>query len=311
MTVLGGVREASVLKRIEMRGCGILVKGEIPLEVVAPEPNSALDGKDNVHLLREMCPGVMGVLAMPVAPKPPLKKTPRPVHNAGGWVGLGNKAPKEKAPALPPFASFSVGGATTPRKSTASTGSEHGSNGNPAVTGNTAAAPDPSGNSAGIPDVLGAIPAPAGVGAVGSRPPRAPSATARAPPAPTRRASASAQPAHGLHRASSQPAAPSPRTSTAVPSSRPPSGLRPAGQAKLGTDRPASGRVPRVGGLSAIGVLGAIGGSGAVGAGGAGWASGAGSGNGSNSQNGSKGAGTTPRLGVARGGTGGKGLRAL
>ena len=51
-------REASCLKRIEMRGCGIRVKGEIPLEIVAPEPNTPLDGTDNVHLLREMCPGV-------------------------------------------------------------------------------------------------------------------------------------------------------------------------------------------------------------------------------------------------------------
>lgn len=74
-TLLGGVRAESRLRRIELRGCGLHAAGDIPAAVVAPPAGGALDGADNVPLLRELCPDLLGALALPPPPKP---KAPRP-----------------------------------------------------------------------------------------------------------------------------------------------------------------------------------------------------------------------------------------
>lgn len=69
-----------------MQACGLSRSGPIPLEVVSPEGKAEVE--DNVCILRELCPQIMGTLAFPAPPKPaPAKAKPLWQLQAekGGW----------------------------------------------------------------------------------------------------------------------------------------------------------------------------------------------------------------------------------
>ena len=83
--VLSGAHKTSKLMRIEMRACGLSRSGPIPVQVVSPE--GALE-EDNIDILRQICPQIMGTLAFPAPPKPVAKKVPQwkvQAEKAGGW----------------------------------------------------------------------------------------------------------------------------------------------------------------------------------------------------------------------------------
>jgi len=108
LMLLSGIGSDCPLKQIEMNGCGIRNGGELPLQLAAPSKDDPPIQPNNIDLLRQVCPQLLGTLPLPEKPKPKLVKKPK-AWVRPEWIGNMQKTPKgakrvtmiDKPPMLP------------------------------------------------------------------------------------------------------------------------------------------------------------------------------------------------------------------